>query len=447
MKKLSIVITLLFFSSSLIAQSLTLDSCKVLALENNKRLKESKLKVEASEKVKKDAFTKYFPTVSTSGFAFKSSKNFLDIKTEAMDLPVYDGNTANLEMATLYAYVPPISIQTLDYANTAMITAIQPLYTGGRIKNGNLLANLNEEVTQYQFNLSRDQVLVTTEEYYWNLVGLNEKKVTLQDYEKLLQRLLKEVGDLYDAGLTKKSDLLKVKLELNKVEGNKLKLLNGTEMLKMVFCQHVGIPYSENVSIKDSIILLSPPESYYTDTNLALKNRQEYNMLNKAIEAEELQKKMTRGEYLPQLAVGVGGLYLDAYEQENSYGLAFATLSIPISDWWGGSYKLQEHKIKIDIAKNNLAEKSELLQLQMSKAYRDLTESYKQIDIAKTALTQSLEYQKELEDNYEAGITSLSDLLEARAMSQQAKDALIDAKSQYKIKISYYLLSVGNITK
>jgi outer membrane protein TolC len=414
-----------------------------LAIENNKRLKESQLKLEASEKIKKNAFAKYFPTVSASATAFKSSKDFLDIKTEAMDLPVYDGNLAHLEGATQFAYVPPISIQTLDYANTAMVTAVQPLYAGGRIRTGNKLAELNGDVTQSQYNLTKSEILVTTEDYYWNLVALNEKTITLKNYEKLLKELLKEVGDFYDAGLVKKSDLLKVQLELNKIEGNKLKLTNGTDILKMAFSQHLGKPYSDNFNVKDSLTSILPPQNYYAETGLALKNREEYKMLNKAIEAEELQKKLINGELLPQLAVGVGGMYLDMMDQDNTYGLAFATLSIPISDWWGGAFKRQEHKIKIEIAKNNLDQNSELLQLQMSKTYKDLMEAYKQIEISQTSVNQAAEYQKEMEDNYDAGLTSLSDLLEARAITQQAKDAFIDSKTKYKITIAKYLQAIG----
>lgn len=443
MKKLNIIITLLFFSIASIGQTITLNTCKELAIENNKRLKESQLKLEASEKIKKNAFAKYFPTVSASATAFKSSKDFLDIKTEAMDLPVYDGNLAHLEGATQFAYVPPISIQTLDYANTAMVTAVQPLYAGGRIRTGNKLAELNGDVTQSQYNLTKSEILVTTEDYYWNLVALNEKTITLKNYEKLLKELLKEVGDFYDAGLVKKSDLLKVQLELNKIEGNKLKLTNGTDILKMAFSQHLGKPYSDNFNVKDSLTSILPPQNYYAETGLALKNREEYKMLNKAIEAEELQKKLINGELLPQLAVGVGGMYLDMMDQDNTYGLAFATLSIPISDWWGGAFKRQEHKIKIEIAKNNLDQNSELLQLQMSKTYKDLMEAYKQIEISQTSVNQAAEYQKEMEDNYDAGLTSLSDLLEARAITQQAKDAFIDSKTKYKITIAKYLQAIG----
>jgi len=444
---LYIILGIIFVSVPVTAQNIKLDSAKVLVLENNKRIKDAQYKLKASEKVKESAFTNYFPKVSASAFAVRSSDYLLDIQTPEMNLPVYDGNPANIGTATQFAYVPSLSIQSLDYANTAVVTAIQPLYVGGQIKTGNKLANLGEEINQLQLNLTTDQVLTTTESYYWQLVALKEKQSTLESYKKLLLTLRKEVQDFYDAGLVNKSDLLKVKLELNKIEVNKLKLDNGTEMLKMVFSQYIGIPFNKTMNMNDSIVSLLPPENYFVETKMGLANRQEYKMLNKAVEAEVLQKKMTKGEYLPQIAVGVGGLYLDAYEQDNSYGLAFATLSIPISDWWGGSYKLQEHEIKIKIAQNNLEEKSELLQLQISKAYKDLIISYKQINIAKTSLKQSLEYQKELEDTFDAGLTNTSDLLEARALTQQAKDTLIDAKSQYKIKIANYLLVVGRISQ
>ena len=449
MKKilLNIIIVLTFFSVPLKAQNITLDSSKVLALENNKNLKASRLKLAASEKVKKNAFTNYFPKVSATAFAFRSSDYLLDIETPEMNLPVYDGNPANLPIANQFAYVPSLNIQALDYANTAVITATQPIYAGGRIRNGNKLADLGVDISESQLNLSTDQVLVTTEEYYWNLVALQEKKITLSSYDKLLQTLQKEVGDFYEAGMVNKSDLLKVKLELNKIEANRLKLDNGIEILKMVYCLHIGIPYNESIEVSDSIIAINPPESYFVEPSVALTNRQEYYMLNKAVDAEILQKKMTRGEYLPQIAVGVGGMYLDAFKQDDTYGLAFATLSIPISDWWGGSYKLQENEIKIKIAQSNLEEKSELLQLQISKSYKDLTESYKQIDIANSSLMQSIEYEIEVKNNFDAGISSTSDLLEARAQTQQAKDAQIDAKIQYRIKLTNYLQVVGKIEK
>ena len=427
------------------AQILCLDSCKIYALENNKRLKEARMQIEASEEVKKNAFTNYFPKVDAGAIAMKSSKSLIEMEFPEMNLPIYDGTPANLSTATQFAYFPGMNIELLDYANVGYVSAIQPIYVGGRIRNGNKLAFLGGEISEYNLNLTTNEILVKTEEYYWTIVALKEKSKTLNSYEQLLLSLKQDVTVSYNAGLIQRSDLLKVELELNQVESNKLKLNNGLVLLKMTLCQHIGIPYTEEISFEESAIEVYDPNVLYANPNAALLNRNEYKMLNKAVYAENLQKKMALGEYLPQLAVGVEGLYLDWMDQQNTYGMAFATLSVPISAWWGGSHKIQEHKILVNIAKNNLEEKSELILLQIDKTYKDLNESYKQISVAESSCTQASEHLKVIQDNYEAGIITTSDLLEAQAMFQKSQDGRVDALTIYKIKRALYLQAIARL--
>ncbi len=427
------------------AQSLSLDSCKVSALEHNRRIKEARLKVDEAEQVKKNAYTNYFPKVNAQVFTMKANDYLLDIETPPMNLPVYDGNMANLASATQFAYVPGMTIQTLDYANVGLVTAVQPVYAGGQVRTGNKLASLGKTINEKALALSTEEVIVKTEEYYWTLVSLQAKRKTLGSYEKLLNNLLKDVQVAYDAGLTDKSDLLKVKMKLNDIDANKLKLENGIEMVKMALCQHIGIPYSEGILLQDTTFTVNAPETLYTLPENALPNRTEYQILNDVISAEELQKRLSKGEHLPQFAVGVAGQYLDIADQQNTYGIAFATLSVPISGWWGGKYKTQEHNIKIDIAKNNRNEKSELLKLQMAQSFNALSEGYKQIAVASAQLEQAAEHVKVVTDNYDAGIVSTSDLLEAQAVYQEAKDNLTDAQSIYQIKQTNYKQVVARL--
>lgn len=437
-----IILLLLVFGVGIQAnsQNFNLDSCKYYALKNNKRLKEVQLKVDASKAVKKNAFTNYFPKVDAGAFVMKSNKSFIEFEVPEMNLPVYDGNPANLANPTQFTYFPGMALELLDYANLGYISAVQPLYVGGRIRNGNKLAALGTEINKELLELSTDEVVYKTEEYYWMIVNLQNKVHTLESYKALLNNLQNDASVSYESGLLQKSDLLKVQLKLNEVEANKLKLENGIELLKMVLCQHIGIEYSDSVIIADSIVNLLTPEIVYKAPETSLENRKEFIMLNKAITAEKLQRKMAVGENMPSLAIGVTGTYLDVLERDDFYGIAFATLSIPISSWWGGSYKIKEHKIKVEIAENNLVEKSELLMLQMDKGYKELTESYKQIAIAELSRSQANEHLKVMQDNYKAGVVSTSDLLEAQAISQEAEDALVDAKSNYKIKLANYKL-------
>jgi len=138
-------------------------------------------------------------------------------------------------------------------------------------------------------------------------------------------------------------------------------------------------------------------------------------------------------------------LYLDILEQNNTYGLAFATLTIPISDWWGGAHDIKEHNIKIEMAQNRLEESTEMLMLQIEKTYKDLNESVQQIEVSQVSLAQATEHFKVMEDNHKAGLINTSDLLEARALLQQANDDLWDAKANLKIKQAYYLQAIAQL--
>ena len=442
---------------NLSAQTLSLDSCKIYALENNKRIKEAKLKVSEADQVKKSTFTKFFPNISANALTMKVNDYLLDMETPEMNFPVYDGNPASLATATQFAYIPPFSIQSLDYMNVGMVAAIEPVYAGGRIRAGYKLASLSKDIHEDALNLSTQDVTVQTEQYYWSLVSLTAKRQTLQSYKNLLMSLLKDVQVSYEAGLIQKSDLLKIKLKINEVNTKQLKLENGISLLKMVLCQHIGIEYSDSIALQDTTFQITAPDELYASPDAALTNRSEYHVLNKMIDAEILQKRLARGEFLPQLSVGVQGLYLgfpktnieslgqnmSSDASDKTYGIAFATLSIPISDWWGGAHKIKEHNIKIDIARNNLDEKSELLKLQMNKTYKKLEEGYQQIKVAESLSEEAGEHLKVVNDNFSAGIMSTSDLLEAQAMFQESQDGLADAKSTYQIRQILYKQSIA----
>ncbi len=438
-----LLLIMILLSTMGFAQTLSLDSCICYALENNKRMKEARMNLQASQEVKKEAFTKYFPTLTVDALAMEANKGLLEMETDEMNLDVYDGNPSNLTNATLFAHIPSMNIEMLDYLNAASVSAVQPLYAGSRIRNGNKLAELGEEISRDNINLTSDEVVLKTENYYWTLVALVQKLNALGSYEKMISALLKDVTISYDAGLIQKSDVLKVQLELNHISSTRLELENGISFMKMTLAQHIGIPFSEKMRLQNDSIENLNPQALLRSPEAALQNRNEYKLLNKSVKAEVLQKKIKRGEYLPQLAIGAQGVYSDVLDNTNTRGIVFAKLSIPLSDWWGGSHKLKEHDLKIDIAQNNLNEKSELLILQMRKAYNDLTEGFKQISVAQTALEQNKEHLRVMQDNYDAGIVNTSDLLEARAMHQQSIDNLVDAKATCKIREAYYLQSVA----
>ena len=116
---------------------------------------------------------------------------------------------------------------------------------------------------------------------------------------------------------------------------------------------------------------------------------------------------------------------------------------MPISGWWGGSHELQERSIKEEIAENNFKDSSELLILQIEKAWQDLTDAYKQYLLSEESKSQAEENYKVNDDSYKNGLINVSDLLEAQTLLQKTQDQLTDAKTNYIIKTTTYLQVTG----
>jgi outer membrane protein TolC len=415
------ILAITLCSHQVIAQKrLSLEESKQLALQNNAKIKNGALEIEASRQTRKAAVTKYFPSISASGAIFEAEKNMMEFSVSGRTLGILKSGTIG------------------------MVTVAQPIFAGGRIWNGNRLAGLGEDASEYKNKLTRNEVMLKTEEQYWLVVSLNEKQKTIQTYEELLNKLLEQVEDAYRSGIVMKNDMLKVKLKRSEVLLNKSKLENGRKIATMAFCQHIGLPYDSTLVLADTLSVVGLPQSYYVDHTEALKNRSEYNLLQASVHAEELQSNVKLGEYLPQVAVGVSGLYMKLDEsKDRTLGMAFGTVSIPISGWWEASHALQERSIKEKIAQSIMKDNSELLLLQMQKAWQDFSDAYKQVLLSEEAKAQAEENLKVNQDSYNNGMSNLSDLLEAQALQQQINDQLTDTKASYRSKQITYLQVTG----
>lgn len=440
------VVALIASATAYSQTTLTLEQSKTLALKNNRAFHNSALEIEAAQQVKKNAYTNYFPKVSANVFGMQAINPLIEYKMEGGNLPVYDGNPANLPTATQFAYFPGMELSMMQRTAISVLNIAQPIYAGGKITTGNKLAALNVDVKGKQQQLTENELLLKTEQQYWRLISLQEKQKTLEKYELLLSDIRKQVDDAFTAGLIIKNDVLKVQIKQSELEANKNKLLNGKKLATMQFCQTIGIAYDSTLVLQKVIDVSQSPLAYYTDHSPALTNRTEYKLLEKSVEAAQLQTKMKTGDYMPTVAVGLAGYHINMLEKgANNYtnGLAYVSVSIPISDWWGGSYSIKEQKIKQQIAENTFEDTKGLLNLQMEKAWTDVNETWKQIAIMQETALQAEENLKVSQTGYESGVVILSDLLEAQALVTETADKLIEAKTQYKLAVTTYLQVTG----
>ena len=424
-------------------QPYTLEQIKDSALHNNFALRSAKYDVEAAQQQRKEAFTKYFPNVSGTGLWFNANKGMaqMDIDPSGMISPEIGATLAQmLPIEALAALNNPISISMMKNGTIGSLMAVQPVFAGGQIINGNKLAKVGEEVSRLQLQLSENEVEKTAEQYFWQLASLQEKMKTINAVDTLLRDIYKDVDVAVRAGVAMRNDLLQVQLRQNDIESQRLKLQNGISIVKLLLSQYCGLrDTSYIITFQTSL-----PEKF-NDSCLMfnVNTTPEYQLLDKQVEAANLQKKLAVGKNLPTVAVGAGYNYHNLLERDHSFGMVFATVSVPISEWWGGSHAVKRRKIAYQQAQEQLADNAELLEIRMQNARNKVEEAYQQLQLAQRSIEQAEENLRLNRDYYRAGTSRMSDLLEAQLLYQQACDKHTDAFAEYQNKLLEYRQSIG----
>lgn len=427
MKRLSITLTAILSLTAVMAgeadssaspRRLTLDECRELAIKNNAKVSVAAGNAEAAEELRKEAFTKYFPTVTASGMAFAANK-------PVVDLDIF--NIATLQM--------------IKRGVSANVMAVQPVFAGGRIVNGNRLAEVGVEASELERQNAVDDVTLTTEKYYWQLVTLKSKRRTLENVIALVDTLEYQVGVALKAGVTTRNELLKVQLRRNELRSTMVDLDNGIALSQQLLAQYVGLD-GEKVDIAEADVpddVPPYPSDIYIDPNAALGATTDYRLLQKKVKAAELEEKIAVGENLPTVGVGAGYFYDDIISQKHGFGAVFVSVSVPISAWWGGSHAIKRRKIESANARAEMDDLSQMLCIKMINAWDDLTSAHRKMEIAKESIAQSKENLRMNENFFLAGVSNVTDLLDAQTLYRQSLDQYTEAYGTYRMARASYL--------
>lgn len=440
-KHLLFILTVIGAISINAQQTLSLDQCRELALKNNVAIRNSTLKTEVAREIRKEAFTKYFPNISAAGFAFTTNHSVVKYDYDSQ-LPIPPIPGILPEGAAF-----PISLELSLIKKGIMAGAnlVQPVFMGGMIVNGNKLAEVGEAVVELQSRQSVDQVRVTVEQYYWQLASLKGKRLTVNHVMALLDTLERQAEVGVKAGVILRNDLLEVQLRRNEMLTARMELDNGIQTLSTILGQYVGLGLNP-VDIADSITsanIVDGPEGKFFPPSEALEMTSDYQLLQQSVRASDLQKKMAVGENMPKVGVGAGYFYHNMLDQGHGFGAVFATVVIPISGWWGGSHSIRQTRIKGEIARNELTNYSELLQVKMKNCWNQLTTAFEKISVARSSIAQAEENLRLNENYYRAGTVVITDLLKAQTLYRQSCDQFIDAYGDYQVKTVEYLISTG----
>lgn len=436
------------------AQTYSYEALRDSALQRNIGVRNARLGIQQAEEQRREAFTRFFPQVNATGVWMNADKGMMNMEVSPSDLipaclqPVL---AEVMPAEALAALGSPFGMSMMKGVTMAGINAVQPIFAGGQIVNGNKLARLGEDASRLQLQMSENDVEKQMAQYYWQLVSLKEKQRTLDLARQTLDTIYRDVTLAVEAGLILRNDLLQVQLRQNELQSRQLQLDNGTEVLKMVVAQFCGLqgdscgafdveePNWEHVAPA----LPAPPGE-----GEGISRLPEYQLLEMQVKAADLQRRMEVGKNLPTLAVGAGYHYyhmppsdlagIRFVDNDRSFGMLFATLSIPISNWWGGSHAIRRKRLATQQAREQLEDNAQLLDIRRQRAWRDVQEAYAQLALAERSTEQAQENLRVQRDCYNAGTITISDLLQAQLLHQQTLDNRTDARASLQQKLTEY---------
>lgn len=441
----------LSFYASAQELSLTLTECKEMATQNDPYVRNAHLDVLAAQAQKQEAFTEYFPKVSLTAFGFWSLDPLLEIGVK--DIFGESSFSDNLSLivdaaAEQFGFSPIYS--TLQKGFVASVSAMQPLYAGGRITAGNRLATLGVEAARLKQDIKLRDNGQAVETGYWQVVSLEEKLHTVSILSHLLDTLYKDLTSAVDAGLAVKTDLMQLELKKSELKSGLVQLKGGIRLAKMNLLNSIGQdycllpsladslkPFIDDIVFADRLEDLLPPQDYYIPEEEMAAGMDESRLLELSVLAKKEEKRMALGGALPTVGIGASYNYSQTINRRFN-GAAFAVVQIPISDWGKVSRKVQRVDYQMQQAANERDYLTSQILLQVRQLWLELTVAWDRMLVARETMDMAQKTSDQLAESYSAGMIPLSELLQSQTVLRQAAEDYIDSQIAYSQALTAY---------
>lgn len=468
-----------------VAQGLSLDSCRSLALKNNKTLAISRAKANKAFYDQKAARTNYLPKVSlTAGYMRTGNEISLLNKDQKTQLTSMGSNlTGQLGsmagdilqkypdlaplMQAISGNMPQIEgalngvgqgiadafrTDTRNMASAAIILT-QPLYMGGKIKAYDNITRYSQEIAGQQLRADEQQVVLSADQAYWQVVSLANKRKLAVSYRDMLQRLDSDMTKMIAEGVATKANGLSVSVKLNEAEMTLTKVDDGLSLARMLLCQICGLPLDSRVTLADEEMENLPvaSENVTADAAAAFANRPELGQLELANSIYQEKVNIERSAFLPQLSL-MGGYLATNPGLTNGFENRFrgtwavgVTLSVPVWNWGEGKYKVRAAKAEADVASYRLSDAREKIELEVSQASFRVNEANKKLGLSLKNLEKANENLRTAQVGFKEGVITTTDLLQAQTAWLQAHSDKIDSQIEVKLTRAAFSKALGTL--
>ncbi|MDE6330863.1 MAG: TolC family protein [Muribaculaceae bacterium] len=453
----------------------SIDSCRNMALRNNKILKMADEAVKGAGYERKSAFAAYLPGIDfTGGYTYNQRQIALlgeDAKLPTMSFdpatqtfkynilttpdgtPVTDPSTGGY-IPTEVALIPKEAM-TFDVHNVfaGAFTLTQPIFMGGMIKAMNDITKYAENIAVATKNAAVQDVILGVDQAYWGVVSLGEKKRLAESFVNLVDSLRFNVNAMLEQGIATRSDLLTVDVKLNEAKVMLTKVDNGLTLSRMALAQICGLPVDSRLQLADEggadIATTVAPHSYNMEDVYARRNdlevvRQSINMLGS-------REKLAMGAMLPKVAAF--GMYefsnpnvINGFEKKFGGGFSVgATITIPLWHWGQHYNHYRATKATTNAQRLMLEDLEEKINLQVSQATFSFNEALKTYNTACSNMQSAEENLRSAQLAYREGLMTTDDVIAAQTAWLAANSEKIDAQIAIRLCDVYLSKVLGTL--
>ena len=220
----------------------------------------------------------------------------------------------------------------------------------------------------------------------------------------------------------------------------------------MNLCYYIGRPLDSIIDVEDLDMYADSATVYIADAT-QIVNRPEYEMLNKKVELMHEQVKLTRSDYLPNVAVVGGYSYINGLKLnhkrliDNGTPSAMATLTYPIFHFGEGNHKVKIAKTEEKLASMERDDLYNKMTLELSQATNNLNEAVLEVRMTTKSLEQASENVRMSRKQFDVGYETLTEHLEAQSLWQKAYADHVEARCNLFLMKSRYLKASGQLGK
>ena len=462
---------------------LSLDSCRAMALRNNKQLAQTRLALEKAGWEHEAARTNYLPKVSLTAGYMRTGKQVSLLSDEQKRKLNNLGTTAaggmGQAMQQLAAANPDLlpllqglggCLPALEQGGNALgqgltdalhtdtrnmtagaLILTQPIYMGGKIRAYDQITSLQKDISREGSRAKEHDVELAATQTYWQVVSLAASLRLARQYEEMMAHLDSDISRMVAEGVATRSDALSVNVKLGEARLTVMKVEDGLALSKMLLCHLCGLDLHTPLTLTDEAQPGPAPLAAQPDGSAeeAFAARPELAQLAGAEELFAAKVRLERSAFLPQVAL-TGGVAVSNPKVFNSFECKFKVtwgvvvmVKVPVWHWNEGRYKVRAARTDAALASLRLEEARDKVALQVEQETFRVKESDRRLAQALRNVERADENLRMAHVGFAEGVTSTSDLLQAQTAWVQAQTEEISAKIETRLTRSAYEKAMG----